>query len=81
MPKLSLKLRAWNVDLADRLLAPPLRLKSYDILDPDFEGALDRDSRLLSRMEKWCVEIADQCLAAHGLLVDETILRAGPIAA
>jgi integrase len=63
---------AWNVDLADRLFAPPRKLKSYDILDPDFEASMDPESRQISRMEKWCFEIADECLAAHGLLVDET---------
>jgi integrase len=74
---------AWNVDLADRLFAPPRILKSYDILDPDFELLMDGDSRQISRMEKWCFEIADERLAAHGLLVDETSRRvlAGAIAA
>src|SRR5580704_11158472 len=36
---------AWDVDLADRLFAPPRKLKSYDILDPDFEASMDEDSR------------------------------------
>jgi integrase len=63
---------AWNVDLADRLFAPPRRLKSYDILDPDFEGSMDQDSRQISGMEKWCFEIADECLEAHGLRVDDS---------
>jgi integrase len=74
---------AWNVDLVDRLFAPPRRLRSYDISDPDFEGSMDEDSRQISGMEKWCFEIADECLAAHGLLVDETSRRvlAGAVAA
>jgi hypothetical protein len=74
---------AWNVDLADRLFAPPRKLKSYDILDPDFEASVDPESRQIARMEKWCFEIADERLAAHGLLVDETSRRvlAGAIAA
>jgi tRNA(Glu) U13 pseudouridine synthase TruD len=73
----------WNVDLADRLFAPPRKLKSYDILDPDFEASMDPESLQISRMEKWCFEIADERLAAHGLLVDETSRRvlAGAIAA
>jgi len=62
---------AWNVDIADRLFAPPRRLKSFDILDPAFEGSMDEDSRQISGMEKWCFEIADECLVAHGLRVDE----------
>jgi hypothetical protein len=33
---------------------------------------MDEDSLQISRMEKWCFEIADECLAARGLLVDET---------
>ena len=74
---------AWNVDLANRLFAPPRRLRSYDISDPDFEGSMDEDSRQISGMEKWCFEIADECLAAHGLLADEASRRvlAGAVAA
>jgi integrase len=71
---------AWDVDLADRLFAPPRRLKSYNIMDPDFEGSVDRDSLQISRMENWCFEIADDCLAAHGLLVDETGRRVFAVA-
>jgi hypothetical protein len=73
----------WDVNLADRLFAPPRRLRSYNILDPDFDGSMDGDSRQISRMEKWCFEIADECTTAHGLLVDETSRRvlAGAIAA
>jgi hypothetical protein len=63
---------AWNVDLADRLFAPPRRLKSYDIADPDFDVSTDDDSRQISGMEKWCFEIADECLVAHGLRVDDS---------
>ena len=72
---------AWNVDLAGRLFAPPRILKSYEILDPAFE--IGRDVLHISRMERWCFEIADECLAAHGLLVDETGRRvlAGAVAA
>jgi hypothetical protein len=57
---------AWNVDLADRLFAPPRRLKSYDIADPDFECSMDEDSLQISGIEKWCFEIANECLAARG---------------
>jgi integrase len=74
---------SWNVDLADRLFAPPRILKSYDILDPGFEASMDPDSRQILRMEKWCFELADECLAARGLRVDETSRRvvAGAVAA
>ncbi len=74
---------AWKVDLADRLFAPPRKLKSYDIMDPDFEASMDPESRQISQMEKWCFEIADERLAAHGLVVDQTSRRvlAGAIAA
>ena len=74
---------AWNVDLADRLFAPPRRLKSYDIADPDLDFSTDEDSRQISGMEKWCFEIADECLMAHGLRVDEAGRRvlAGAVAA
>ena len=74
---------AWDVDLADRLFAPARKLKSYDILDPDFEASMDEDSRQISRMENWCFELADQCLAAQGLMADETGRRvlAGTVAA
>jgi hypothetical protein len=73
----------WNIHLVDRLFKPPRLLKSYDILDPDFEGSMDENSLQISRMEKWCIDIADECLAAHGLLVDETSRRilAGAVAA
>ena len=58
-------------------------MKSYDILDPDFELLMDEDSRQISRMEKWCFEIADELLAARGLLVAEINRRvlAGAVAA
>jgi integrase len=74
---------SWNVDLADRLFAPPRRLKSYDISDPDFDVSADEDIRQISEMEKWCFEIADECLLAHGLRVDEVGRRvlAGAVAA
>jgi integrase len=74
---------AWNVDLANRLFAPPRRLKSYDIADPNFDFSTDEDSRQISRMEKWCFEIADECLVAHGLRVDEAgrSVLAGAVAA
>jgi hypothetical protein len=58
---------AWNVDLADRLFAPPRRLKSYAIADPDFDFSTDEDSRQISGMEKWCFEIADA--ARNGAVV------------
>jgi integrase len=61
----------WNVDLADRLFAPPRRLKSYDISDPDFDEALDQTSFRVAQMEKWCFEIADERLAVLGIKVDE----------
>jgi integrase len=66
---------AWDVDLADRLFAPSRKLKSYDILDPDFEASMDAESRQISQMEKWCFEISDERLAARGMLVDETSRR------
>jgi integrase len=74
---------AWNVELANRLFAPPRRLRSYDISDPDFEDSADEDSRQISGMEKWCFEIADECLIAHGLRVNEAGRRvlAGAVAA
>jgi len=74
---------AWNVDLADRLFMPPRRLKSFDITDPDFDCSADEDSRQISGMEKWCFEIADECLVAHGLRVDASGRRvlAGAVAA
>jgi hypothetical protein len=36
---------AWNVGLADRLFAPPRRLKSYNISDHDFDVSADDDIR------------------------------------
>ena len=53
----------------DRLFAPP-RLLSYDISDPEFERSMDQDSLRISSMEKWCFEIADECLATQGARAD-----------
>jgi integrase len=61
----------WNIDLGDRLFAPPRRLKSYDISEPDFAGALDQTSFRAAQMEKWCFEVAEERLAVLGMRVDE----------
>lgn len=59
---------AWKVDLADCLFAPPRRLKSFDITDPDFD--VDPNRQQILEMEKWCLEGADEYLATLGLLVE-----------
>jgi integrase len=63
---------AWNVDLANRLFAPPRRLRSYNILDPDFD---DPNGMQILQMERWCLDGADECLATRGMVVDDQSRR------
>ncbi len=62
----------WNVDLADRVFAKQKPLKSFDFLYEDTTAmVVDGDRLQVLQMEKWCLEWADECLAAHGLVVDD----------
>ena len=65
---------SWRTDLADRLFAPPEALGTDDhrsgiSTDIDF-AAIE-----VLKMEKWCREVADERLAAQGLVVDDRSRR------
>jgi hypothetical protein len=66
---------AWNVELANRLFAPPRKLRSYNISDPDFERSTDGDSRQITGMEKWCFEIADEWKGRQPEVIDRQSVR------
>jgi hypothetical protein len=55
-----------RTDLADRLIALPEVLSMDDIRSRKFLTDVDVDAFEARRMEKWCQELADERLAAHG---------------
>ena len=67
----------WNADLGDRLFGPPEtgkellaeveRLCNFSVLNQPEDKIFD--------MEQWCLQIADDCLALHGLIVDDQSRR------
>ncbi|WP_024510062.1 DUF6538 domain-containing protein [Bradyrhizobium sp. ARR65] len=67
----------WDTSLRDRLFGPPKtdkellaeveRLRNFSVLD----GPEDK----IFRMEQWCLQAADDCLALHGLVVDDQSRR------
>lgn len=62
----------WNVDLADRVFAKQKTVKSFDFLYEDTAAmVVDGDRLQVLQMEKWCLEWADECSAAQGLVVDD----------
>jgi integrase len=67
---------AWNTDLADRVFSPPKAPKSFDFLyDDPATWVVDKQGLQVLQMEKWCLEMADECAAVQGLVVDESGLR------
>jgi hypothetical protein len=62
---------SWRTDLADRIFAPPEALSMDDIRGGRILTDIDIDAFEVRKMEKWCQEIADERLAAHGLVVDD----------
>jgi integrase len=62
----------WNVDLADRVFAKQKTPKSFDFLYEDTAAmVVDGDRLQVLQIEKWCLEWADGCSAAHGLVLDD----------
>ena len=62
----------WDVELGDRLFAPPKPMKSNDF-DFLYDSAISVDPQQVHilRMEQLCRQWADDCLANAGLVVDE----------
>jgi hypothetical protein len=65
----------WRTDLADRLFAPPEAPSIDDLRSGRFLTNFDADAFEVLKMEKWCQEVADERLAAHGLGVDDKSRR------
>jgi integrase len=66
----------WDVELGDRLFAPPKPVKSNDF-DFLYDSAISVDPQQVHilRMEQLCRQWADDCLANAGLVVDEQSRR------
>jgi hypothetical protein len=62
----------WDVDVGDRLFAPPphVKLSDFDFLY-ETTISVDRQQAAVLRMEQMCFQWADDCLAHRGLVVDE----------
>ncbi|MGE0288554.1 MAG: DUF6538 domain-containing protein [Bradyrhizobium sp.] len=68
---------SWDIELGGRLFGPRKPLKS---LLADLERSLDFSAPQspddnIFRMESWCLQAADDCLAVHGLVVDDQSRR------
>jgi integrase len=57
----------WNVELADQVFAQCKVPETLDIT----EMVLDRDQFRVLQMEKWCLELADDCSGAQGFVVGD----------
>ncbi len=66
---------SWRTDLADRMFAPAKALSMDDIRGGRILTDIDMDAFEVRKMEKWCQEVADERLAAHGLVVDDKSRR------
>jgi integrase len=66
---------SWRTDLADRLFAPAEAFSMDDLRSGKFLTNFDADAFEVLKMEKWCQEVADERLAAHGLVVDDPSRR------
>lgn len=67
----------WDTGLGGRLFGPP---KTRKELLAEVErlcnfSALDEPEDKIFQMEKWCLQAADDCLALHGLVVDDQSRR------
>jgi integrase len=62
---------SWRTDLADRLFAPPRGLTPEELRNGKFLTDFDADAFEARKMEKWCVEVADERLAARGSVLDD----------
>jgi hypothetical protein len=66
---------SWRFDLADRLFAPPEAFTADELRSGQFLTNFDADTFKILEMEKWCQEVADERLVAHGLGVDDQSRR------
>jgi hypothetical protein len=62
---------AWNVDLADQVFAKQKAPKSFDFLYDNTDMVMDRDGFQVLQMEKWCLELADECAMVQGFVIDD----------
>jgi hypothetical protein len=62
---------AWNVDLGHQVFAKKKAPKSFDFLYENTDTVVDRDAFQVLQMEKWCLELADECCAGQGFVVDD----------
>jgi integrase len=61
----------WRTDLAARLFVPPELPTMEDIRSGASLINIDFDALEVRKMEKWCQDVADERLGAHGLVVDD----------
>jgi hypothetical protein len=61
----------WNVDLADQVFVKQKAPKSFDFLYDNTHMVLDRDRLQVLQMEKWCLELADECSKIQGFVIDD----------
>ena len=66
---------SWRTDLADRLFVPAEALSMDDFRSGKFLTNFDADAFEVLKMEKWCQGVADERLAAQGLVVDDKSRR------
>lgn len=62
---------AWNVDLADQVFVKQKAPESFDFLYDNTNMAVDRDRLQVLQMEKWCLELADECSTVQGIVIDD----------
>jgi integrase len=73
----------WSVNLGDRTFGRRQAPQSNDLQLDVAAMEVDRDALKIHKMEKWCLELADERASAQGLVVDHAGRRilAGAIAA
>jgi hypothetical protein len=69
---------AWNVDLADQVFVKQTAPKSFDFLYDNADMVVDRDRFQILQMEKWCLELADECAMVQGFVIDDNGRRVLP---
>jgi integrase len=62
---------AWNVDLADQVFVKQKAPKSFDFLYDSTDMVVDRNRLQVLQMEKWCLELADECAMVQGFIIDD----------
>jgi hypothetical protein len=61
----------WNVDLADQVFVKQKAPTSFDFLYDNTYTVVDRDQLKVLQMEKWCLELADECSTVQGFVIDD----------